>query len=59
MKHSKKSRFNLSDGEEDEYEDQDGSIYPERDDFEDEVPFDEEDGEAIEAESTFILFFFT
>ena len=55
MKLGKKSKYNLSDGEEDEYEIQDGSGYPERDDFEDEVPFDEEDGEATEAESKFAI----
>lgn len=46
-----KSRFNLSDEEDDEYEDQDGGLYPGRDDFEDDVPFNEEDAEEAEAES--------
>ena len=53
MKLSKKSRYNLSDGEDDEFETQDGSFYPERDDFEDEVPFDDQDGDANEAQSKF------
>ncbi|KAI3693885.1 hypothetical protein L1987_76840 [Smallanthus sonchifolius] len=55
VKLSKKSRYNLSDGEEDEYEDQEGSLYPERDDFDDEVPFDEEDEEAAEAEKRSVI----
>lgn len=53
MKLSKKSKYNLSDGEDDEFEIQDDRMYPERDDFEDEVPFDEEDGDPTEAESKF------
>ncbi|KAI7748626.1 hypothetical protein M8C21_012426 [Ambrosia artemisiifolia] len=55
VKLSKKSRYNLSDGEEDEYEDQEGGLYPERDDFDDEVPFDEEDQEAAEAEKRSVI----
>ncbi|KAL8254000.1 hypothetical protein R6Q59_032221 [Mikania micrantha] len=55
VKHSKKSRYNLSDGEEDEYEVQEGSLYPERDDFDDEVPFDVEDEEAAEAEKRSVI----
>lgn len=55
VKLGKKSRYNLSDGEDDEFEIQDGSLYPERDDFEDEVPFDDEDGEATEAEKRSVI----
>jgi nucleolar protein 14 len=40
LKVSKKSKYNLSDGDEDELEN------GERDDFEDEVPFDDEDDES-------------
>lgn len=39
---NKKSKYNLSDGEEDELE---TGSFPEKDDFEDEVPFDDEDDE--------------
>lgn len=35
----KKSKFNLSDGEEDDFEIQDGGYFPERDDFEDDEPY--------------------
>ncbi|KAM7487525.1 hypothetical protein LguiB_025009 [Lonicera macranthoides] len=42
LKVSKKSKYNLSDGEEDELE---TGSFPEKDDFEDEVPFDDEDDE--------------
>ncbi|KAJ0914219.1 putative nucleolar protein [Helianthus annuus] len=56
VKHSKKSRYNLSDGEEDEYEDQEGGgLYAERDDFDDEVPLDEEDEEAAEAQKRSVI----
>ncbi|CAI9260120.1 unnamed protein product [Lactuca saligna] len=55
VKLSKKSKYNLSDGEEDEFEIQDDRLYPERDDFEDEVPFDEEDGDATEAEKRSLI----
>ncbi|XP_024991040.1 nucleolar protein 14 isoform X1 [Cynara cardunculus var. scolymus] len=56
VKLSKKSKYNLSDGEEDEFDIEDGSLYPERDDFEDEVPFDEEeDGEVTEAEKRSVI----
>ncbi|KAF7124640.1 hypothetical protein RHSIM_Rhsim12G0073500 [Rhododendron simsii] len=41
LKLNKKSKYNLSDGEEDEFDNQNG--LQGRDDFEDEVPFDEED----------------
>ncbi|KAL2542866.1 Nop14-like protein [Abeliophyllum distichum] len=47
LKLKKKSIYNLSDGEEDEFDIQGLGSLLERDDFEDEVPFDEdEDGEA-------------
>ena len=39
LKLSKKSKYNLSDGEEDELEIQ-GGLFPEKDDFDDEIPFD-------------------
>ncbi|KAL4556610.1 hypothetical protein LXL04_039268 [Taraxacum kok-saghyz] len=55
MKLSKKSRYNLSDGEDDEFETQDFSLYPERDDFEDEVPFDDQDGDANEAQKRSVI----
>ncbi|XAR55941.1 hypothetical protein NMG60_11036192 [Bertholletia excelsa] len=42
MKLSKKSKYNLSDGE-DEYEFEGFGTFPERDDFKDEVPFDDAD----------------
>ncbi|KAL6969684.1 hypothetical protein U1Q18_029391 [Sarracenia purpurea var. burkii] len=49
---NKSSKYNLSDGEEEgEFEIQDVSSLAERDDFEDEVPFDDEDGaEAADTE---------
>ncbi|GER40586.1 hypothetical protein STAS_17260 [Striga asiatica] len=44
----KKSKYNLSDGEEDDFEIPDGGYFPERDDFEDDVPLDEDDaGQSI------------
>ncbi|KAL2559181.1 Nop14-like protein [Forsythia ovata] len=47
LKLKKKSIYNLSDGEEDEFDIQGSGSFLQRDDFEDEVPFDEdEDGEA-------------
>ncbi|XP_076917680.1 uncharacterized protein LOC143577842 [Bidens hawaiensis] len=55
VKLSKKSKYNLSDGEEDEYEDQEGGLYPERDDFDDEIPVDEEDEEAAEAHKRSVI----
>ncbi|KAK9076477.1 hypothetical protein SSX86_004811 [Deinandra increscens subsp. villosa] len=55
VKLSKKSKFNLSDGEEDEYDNQGDGLYPERDDFDDEVPLDEEDVEAAEAEKRSVI----
>ena len=48
-----KSWFNLYDGEDDEYKDQDGGLYPGRDDFEDDVPFNEEYAQEAEAESKY------
>lgn len=36
----KKSKYNLSDGEEDDFEFQDGGYFPERDDFEDDELLD-------------------
>ena len=50
---AKKSRFNLFHGEDDEYKDQDGGLYRGRDDFEDDVPFNEEYAEEAEAESKY------
>ncbi|KAG8383019.1 hypothetical protein BUALT_Bualt05G0140300 [Buddleja alternifolia] len=48
LKVKKKSKYNLSDGEEDDFEFQDGGYFPERDDFEDEEPLDEdEDGQSV------------
>ncbi|KAK4423666.1 Nucleolar protein 14 [Sesamum alatum] len=45
LKLKKKSKYNLSDGEEDEFEIQDGGYFPERDDFEDEEPLDEDEAD--------------
>lgn len=51
---NKKSKYNLSDGEEDEFDNQNG--LQGRDDFEDEVPFDEEDDvEDPDTESKFLV----
>lgn len=51
---NKKSKYNLSDGEEDELEIQ-GGLFPERDDFEDELPFDEDDDDgATESGSKYV-----
>ncbi|KAG5553621.1 hypothetical protein RHGRI_011495 [Rhododendron griersonianum] len=49
LKLNKKSKYNLSDGEEDEIDYQNG--LQGRDDFEDEVPFDEEDVAAPDTET--------
>ncbi|KAL3511019.1 hypothetical protein ACH5RR_030420 [Cinchona calisaya] len=56
LKLSKKSKYNLSDGEEDELEIQAG-LFPEKDDFEDEIPFDEdeEDGPTVSGKKSAIL----
>ncbi|KAG6399001.1 hypothetical protein SASPL_140474 [Salvia splendens] len=43
LKLKKKSKFNLSDGEEDDFEIQGGGYFPERDDFEDDEPFYRDD----------------
>ncbi|KAK6116411.1 hypothetical protein DH2020_049873 [Rehmannia glutinosa] len=43
LKLKKKSKYNLSDGEEDDLEFQDNGYFPVRDDFEDEVPLDEDE----------------
>ncbi|CAI9096424.1 OLC1v1032571C1 [Oldenlandia corymbosa var. corymbosa] len=43
---SKKSKYNLSDVEEEELEIQHG-LFPENDDFEDELPFDEDEDDSI------------
>ena len=55
MKQSKKSMFNLSDGEEEEFELQ--SLGALRDDFEDEMPPDDEEyndgGEATKSKHTY------
>ncbi|KAL0446980.1 UNVERIFIED_CONTAM: Nucleolar complex protein 14 [Sesamum latifolium] len=45
LKLKKKSKYNLSDGEEDEFEFQDSGYFPERDDFEDEEPLDEDEAD--------------
>lgn len=51
---NKKSKYNLSDGEEDEFDNPNG--LQGRDDFEDEVPFDEEeDVEGPDADSKFLV----
>lgn len=53
QKLNKKSKYNLSDGEEDEFGSQSG--FQGRDDFEDEVPIgDEDDVEAAHTESMFL-----
>lgn len=43
MKLNKKSKYNLSDGEEDDFEFDGFGALSERDDFEDEMPPDEDD----------------
>ncbi|KAL3501525.1 hypothetical protein ACH5RR_035974 [Cinchona calisaya] len=48
MKLSKKSKYNLSDGEEDDLEIQD-DFFPEKDDFDDEVPIDGDDDDSTTA----------
>ncbi|KAK4399870.1 hypothetical protein Sango_1093100 [Sesamum angolense] len=45
LKLKKKSKYNLSDGEEDEFEIQDSGYFLERDDFEDEEPLDEDEAD--------------
>ncbi|KAL2233489.1 UNVERIFIED_CONTAM: Nucleolar protein 14 [Sesamum indicum] len=45
LKLKKKSKYNLSDGEEDEFEIQDSGYFPERDDFDDEEPLDEDEAD--------------
>ncbi|KAL0408763.1 UNVERIFIED_CONTAM: Nucleolar protein 14 [Sesamum radiatum] len=47
LKLKKKSKYNLSDGEEDEFEIQDSGYFPERDDFEDEEPLDEDEADHL------------
>ncbi|KAA8529305.1 hypothetical protein F0562_033896 [Nyssa sinensis] len=54
MKLNKRSKYNLSDGEEDEFELQGGGSFPVRDDFEEEVPFDDDDDVEV-TESSAIL----
>lgn len=60
MKLNKKSKYNLSDGEEDELEIPGLGSFSDKDDFEDEVPFDEDDdGEVTESGSMpafFVIF---
>ncbi|KAI3689692.1 hypothetical protein L2E82_47657 [Cichorium intybus] len=51
---NEKCWYNLSDGEEDEFEIQDDNSYPVRDDFEDEVPFDEDEDKDSEKRSVII-----
>lgn len=48
MKLSKKSKYNLSDGEEDELEIQ-GGLFPEKDDFDDEILFDDDEDDSRSA----------
>ncbi|XP_059648722.1 uncharacterized protein LOC132294765 [Cornus florida] len=56
LKVSKKSKYNLSDGEEDEFELGGLGSFPERDDFEDEVPLhDDDDAEAADDRSSAVL----
>ncbi|KAL6577748.1 hypothetical protein OROMI_010076 [Orobanche minor] len=43
LKLTKKSKYNLSDGEEDDFEFPENGYFPERDDFEDELPLDEDE----------------
>ncbi|GFP87290.1 nucleolar protein 14 [Phtheirospermum japonicum] len=43
LKLKKESKYNLSDGEEDDFDYQDNGYFPERDDFEEEVPLDEDE----------------
>lgn len=55
MKLGKKSKFNLSDGEEDEFDALDFGSLPERDDFKDEMLSDEENY-ADESKIKLLLF---
>lgn len=56
MKLGKKSKYNLSDGEEDDLDIQGVGSFSERDDFEDEIlPEDDDDAEATESESMYGL----
>lgn len=48
---SKKSKFDLSDGEEDDF-----SAITRRDDFEDEMPLDDDDVDVNETESMYMCF---
>ena len=59
MKLGKKSKYNLSDGEdEDEFEESGLGSFPEKDDFEDDVPFeDDEDKELGESGSIFFSYY--
>ncbi|KAL3636188.1 hypothetical protein CASFOL_020735 [Castilleja foliolosa] len=45
LKVKKESKYNLSDGEEDEFGYQDNGDFPERDDFEEDVPLDEDEAD--------------
>ncbi|CAK9142448.1 unnamed protein product [Ilex paraguariensis] len=56
LKLKKKNKYNLSDGEEDELDIQGLGSFPERDDFEDEIPFgDYDDEEATENDKSSAL----
>lgn len=54
LKLGKKSKYNLSDGEEDEFGNEDVRSFPERDDFEDEIPFDDDDDDDTEKKSAIL-----
>lgn len=54
LKLGKKSKYNLSDGEEDEFGNEDVQSFPERDDFEDEIPFDDDDDADTEKKSAIL-----
>lgn len=52
MKLKKKSKYNLSDGEEDEFEIEGVPSFSERDDFEDEIVPDDDDDDGAEGAGT-------
>ncbi|GMH26188.1 hypothetical protein Nepgr_028031 [Nepenthes gracilis] len=52
MKFKKKNKYNLSDGEEDEFEVHDGGSFPERDDFDEEVIPDDDDVDQADYKKT-------
>lgn len=54
---NKKSKFNLSDGEEDDFEIEDNANFLGRDDYEDEDPFNEDDARrSFGSESKYLFF---